>query len=272
MISVAQFKKEIVEITYPGSNETVIKGDTSAATEWCLEFLMDEGCIEVVGGQMYIYIDLQNVFYTMFVDHTLDEIGWEIQSDEIMKRKFSLFPIATVFPIMEDCTNNKMAILFWFDKFLGYDSLVPGGVGLTFSDLKKYYNLYREKVDPDIPAFEVEIRNLFKANATRFLKLMGESLWEISGPVLKGTRGGDAVDSISEINTAGMKLLYWSWVRESSDEFECGFYNGISLSFIDLAHEGKMFEVIVNFEDNNKESEERLLKELIRNTAINLSK
>lgn len=260
------------------TDEIILKGDSAVAADWCLNFLKEEGSIVVVGEEMYICIDLRDVF-----DSTLNDVDWEMEDDETLKDELNLFPISWACRNEIHGKNNDevMAILCWFDKFFGYDSAISDGiVGLTFNDLKKNYNFYREKVsDKDVPVFEEGIRKIFKEKTDRFLKLMGYEakeiprephLWETSGPDLKGTCGGDTVDSISEIETKGLKLLYWSWKRNVCGEFEYEFYNGIVLTFIDLDREGKIYEVIVNFEDNVKEKEEILLKDLIKRTAINL--
>lgn len=282
MISVAQFKKEISEITYPSSSVLILKGDTTVAADWCLDFLKDEGSITVKDGEIYIRINLQDAF-----DSVLNEFDWEFSSDDNLKEEMNLFTISCncCVELHGDHNDEVMAILFWFDKFLGYDAAIGDGiVGLTFDDLKKYYNLYREKVDKDIPVFEEEIRSVFGDKTDRFLKIMGYNscdriddasrsvsrLWETSGPTLKGTRSGKSVESVSEVETDGMKLLYWSWIREACDENPCGYYNGISLSFIDLSREGTLFEIIVHFDDEEKENEEQLLKDLIKTSAIKL--
>lgn len=257
-------------MTYPSEDEIIIKENFASSADWCLNFLKDD-LIVVVKEEMYICIDLRDVF-----DSALNDLDWD-DADDTLKASLGLFPI------FGSCRNEMcgehndevMVILCWFDKFCGYDSTFGVGiVGFTFEDLKKHYNLYREKVsDKDIPVFEEEIRKIFKEKTDRFLKLVGYEqkaphLWETSGPILKGTRGGGyAVGSISEFKTVGMKLLYWSWERKEGKKY---FYNGISLSFIDLEQEGTLFEVIVNFDDREKENEERLLKDLIKRTAINL--
>jgi hypothetical protein len=86
-----------------------------------------------------------------------------------------------VFPISYICRYNEAKedepFLLFTDDYFGYNTADGDGiVGISYADLKKYYESYRINVDKSLPAFDDETKRLFGNNYQLFKEIMLQRL------------------------------------------------------------------------------------------------